>query len=157
TCPASGTAPGWRRLSRLATARRCTACASGARTSVSTRPGRARSSTPGCARPPPSRRTPDPGQPDGAAAGGLAVGGGGGVDVGSGVLPGDDGVGVGAGLDRRGLGEDGVGLGDGEAVLGVGDGVGEWVGVSGGFVACCPVCGLSWPVLPVAVVSGRTQ
>jgi hypothetical protein len=87
----------------------------------------------------------------------LAVGAGVGVDVGSGVLPGvdDDGVGVGAGLDLRGLGEDGVALGDGEVLLG--DGVGEWLGVSGGFVVCCPVCGLSWPVLLVALVSGRTQ
>ena len=89
----------------------------------------------------------------------LAVGAGVGVEVGSGVLPGvdDDGVGVGAGLDLRGLGEDGVALGDGEVVLGDGDGVGEWLGESGGFVACCPVCGLSWPVLLVAVVSGRTE
>jgi len=88
----------------------------------------------------------------------LAVGAGVGADVGSGVLPGvdGDGVGVGAGLDRRGLGEDGVALGDGEVLLGDGDG--EWLGVSGaGAGACCPVCGLSWPVLPVAVVSGRTQ
>ena len=83
----------------------------------------------------------------------LAVGAGVGVEEGSGVLPGVDGVGVGAGLDRRGLGlgEDGVALGDGEVADG--DGVGE----SGGFVACCPVCGLSWPVLLVAAVSGRTQ
>jgi hypothetical protein len=83
----------------------------------------------------------------------LAVGVG--VEEGSGVLPGvdDDGVGVGAGLERRGLGEEGVALGDGEVVLG--DGAGEWLGVSG---ACCPVCGLSWPVLLVAVVlGGRTQ
>ena len=64
-------------------------------------------------------------------------------------------MGVGAGLDRRGLGEDGVALGDGEVADG--DGVGEWLGESGGFVACCPVCGLSWPVLLVAAVSGRTQ
>ena len=73
----------------------------------------------------------------------LAVG----VGEGSGVLPGVDGVGVGTGLDRlgRGLGEDGVALGDGEVVLG--DGVGEWLGEAGGFVACCPVCGLPWPVL----------
>jgi hypothetical protein len=73
----------------------------------------------------------------------LAVG----VGEGSGVLPGVDGVGVGTGLDRlgRGLGEDGVALGVGEVVLG--DGVGEWLGETGGFVACCPVCGLSWPVL----------
>jgi hypothetical protein len=88
----------------------------------------------------------------------LAVGVGLGVEEGSGVLPGvdDDGVGVGAGLDRRGLGEDGVALGDGEVADGVG--VGEWLGESGGFVACCPVCGLSWPVLLVAVVlGGRTQ
>ena len=85
----------------------------------------------------------------------LAVGEGVGVEEGSGVLPGVDGVGVGAGLDRRGLGEDGVALGDGEVLLG--DGVGEWLGVSGGFVACCPVCWLSWPVLLVAAVSGRTQ
>jgi hypothetical protein len=78
------------------------------------------------------------------------------VEEGSGVLPGVDGVGVGAGLDRRGLGEDGVALGDGEVADGVG--VGEWLGESGGFVACCPVCGLSWPVLLVAVVlGGRTQ
>jgi hypothetical protein len=76
------------------------------------------------------------------------------VEEGSGVLPGVDGVGVGAGLDRRGLGEDGVALGDG----GVADGVGEWLGESGGFVACCPVGGLSWPVLLVVVVpAGRTQ
>ena len=46
-------------------------------------------------------------------------------------------------------------LGDGEVADG--DGVGEWLGESGGFVACCPVCGLSWPVLLVAAVSGRTQ
>ena len=87
----------------------------------------------------------------------LAVGAGVGVEVGSGVLPGvdDDGVGVGAGLDLRGLGEDGVALGDGEVVLGDGDG--EWLGESSGFVACCPVCWLSWPVLLVAAVSGRTQ
>jgi hypothetical protein len=86
----------------------------------------------------------------------LAVGTGVGVAEGSGVLPGVDGVGVGAGLDRRGLGEDGVALGDGEVADGVG--VGEWLGESGGFVACCPVCGLSWPVLLVAVVlGGRTQ
>ena len=88
----------------------------------------------------------------------LAVGVG--VAEGSGVLPGVDGVGVGTGLDRRGLGlgEDGVALGDGEVVLGDGDGVGEWLGESGGFVACCPVCGLSWPVLLVELVlSGRTQ
>ena len=85
----------------------------------------------------------------------LAVGAGVGVEEGSGVLPGVDGVGVGAGLDRRGLGEDGVALGDGEVADG--DGVGEWLGESGGFVACCPVCGLSWPVLLVAAVSGRTQ
>jgi hypothetical protein len=88
----------------------------------------------------------------------LAVGAGVGVEEGSGVLPGvdDDGVGVGAGLDRRGLGEDGVALGDGEVADG--DGVGEWLGESGGFVACCPVCGLSWPVLLVVVVlSGWTQ
>ena len=86
----------------------------------------------------------------------LAVGVG--VGEGSGVLPGvdDDGVGVGAGLDRRGLGEEGVALGDGEVLLG--DGVGEWLGVSGGFVACCPVCGLSWPgLLVVVVLGGRTQ
>lgn len=87
----------------------------------------------------------------------LAVGAGVGVEEGSGVLPGVDGAGVGAGLDRRGLGEDGVALGDGEVLLG--DGVGEWLGESGGgFVGCCPVCGLSWPVLLVAVVlGGRTQ
>jgi hypothetical protein len=86
----------------------------------------------------------------------LAVGVGVGVEDGSGVLPGVDGAGVGAGLDRRGLGEDGVALGDGEVADG--DGVGEWLGESGGFVACCPVCGLSWPVLLVAVVlGGRTQ
>ena len=86
----------------------------------------------------------------------LAVGEGVGVEEGSGVLPGVDGVGVGAGLDRRGLGEDGVALGDGEAVDGDGDG--EWLGESGGFVACCPVCVLSWPVLLVAVLlAGRTQ
>ena len=86
----------------------------------------------------------------------LAVGSGVGVDVGSGVLPGVDGVGVGAGLDWPGLGEDGVALGEGEVVLGVG--VGEWLGVSGGWAgACCPVCVLSWPVLLAAVVSGRTQ
>ena len=86
----------------------------------------------------------------------LAVGEGVGVEEGSGVLPGVDGVGVGAGLDRRGLGEDGVALGDGEVADG--DGVGEWLGESGGFVACCPVCGLSWPVLLVELVlSGRTQ
>ena len=85
----------------------------------------------------------------------LAVGAGVGVEEGSGVLPGVDGAGVGAGLDRRGLGEDGVALGDGEVADG--DGVGEWLGESGGFVACCPVCGLSWPVLLVAAVSGRTQ
>ncbi|HXJ27221.1 MAG TPA: hypothetical protein VNH17_16030 [Streptosporangiaceae bacterium] len=86
----------------------------------------------------------------------LAVGEGVGVEEGSGVLPGVDGVGVGAGLDRRGLGEDGVALGDGEAVDG--DGVGEWLGESDGFVACCPVCELSWPVLLVAVVlAGWTQ
>jgi hypothetical protein len=85
----------------------------------------------------------------------LAVGVG--VAEGSGVLPGVDGVGVGTGLDRRGLGlgEDGVALGDGEAVDGDGDG--EWLGESSGFVACCPVCWLSWPVLLVAAVSGRTQ
>jgi hypothetical protein len=83
----------------------------------------------------------------------LAVG----VEEGSGVLPGVVGAGVGTGLDRRGLGEDGVALGDGEVVLG--DGAGEWLGESGGgFVACCPVCELSWPVLLVAVVpSGRIQ
>jgi hypothetical protein len=86
----------------------------------------------------------------------LAVGVGVGVEDGSGVLPGVDGAGVGAGLDRRGLGEDGVALGDGEVADGVG--VGEWLGESGGFVACCPVCGLSWPVLLVAVLlAGRTQ
>ncbi len=85
----------------------------------------------------------------------LAVGAGVGVEEGSGVLPGVDGAGVGAGLDRRGLGEDGVALGDGEDGDGVG--VGEWLGESGGFVTCCPVCGLSWPVLLVAAVSGRTQ
>ena len=85
----------------------------------------------------------------------LAVGAGVGVEEGSGVLPGVDGAGVGAGLDRRGLGEEGVALGDGEVADG--DGVGEWLGESGGFVACCPVCGLSWPVLLVAAVSGRTQ
>ena len=86
----------------------------------------------------------------------LAVGEGVGVEEGSGVLPGVDGVGVGAGLDRRGLGEDGVALGDGEVLLG--DGVGEWLGESGGFVACCPVCVPSWPVLLVAVLlAGRTQ
>ena len=85
----------------------------------------------------------------------LAVGEGVGVEEGSGVLPGVDGVGVGAGLDRRGLGEDGVALGDGEAVDGDGDG--ESLGESGGFVACCPVCWLSWPVLLVAAVSGRAQ
>jgi hypothetical protein len=86
----------------------------------------------------------------------LAVGDGVGVEDGSGVLPGVDGAGVGGGLDRRGLGEDGVALGDGEVADG--DGVGEWLGESGGFVACCPVCGLSWPVLLVAVVlAGRTQ
>jgi hypothetical protein len=88
----------------------------------------------------------------------LAVGAGVGVEEGSGVLPGVDGVGVGAGLDRRGLGlgEDGVALGDGEVADG--DGVGEWLGEFGGFVACCPVCGLSWPVLLVAVLlAGRTQ
>jgi hypothetical protein len=86
----------------------------------------------------------------------LAVGVGVGVEDGSGVLPGVDGAGVGAGLDRRGLGEDGVALGDGEVADG--DGVGEWLGESGGFVASCPVCGLSWPVLLVAVVlGGRTQ
>jgi hypothetical protein len=87
----------------------------------------------------------------------VAVGAGVGVEEGSGVLPGvdDDGVGVDAGLDLRGLGEDGVALGDGED--GDGDGVGEWLGESGGFVACCPVCGLSWPVLLVALLSGRTQ
>ena len=86
------------------------------------------------------------------------LGAGVGVDVGSGVLPGvdDDGAGVGAGVDWRGLGEDGVALGDGEVLLG--DGVGEWLGESGGFVACCPVCGLSWPVLLVELVlAGRTQ
>jgi hypothetical protein len=86
----------------------------------------------------------------------LAVGVGVGVEEGSGVLPGVDGVGVGAGLDWRGLGlgEDGVALGE----VADGDGVGEWLGESGGFVACCPVCGLSWPVLLVAVVlGGRTQ
>jgi hypothetical protein len=66
---------------------------------------------------------------------------------------------VGAGLDRRGLGEDGVALGDGEDGDGdgVGEWLGEWLGESGGFVACCPVCGLSWPVLLVALLSGRTQ
>ena len=85
----------------------------------------------------------------------LAVGTGVGVAEGSGVLPGVDGAGVGAGLDGRGLGEDGVALGDGEVLLGDGDG--EWLGESGGFVACCPVCWLSWPVLLVAAVSGRTQ
>jgi hypothetical protein len=88
----------------------------------------------------------------------LAVGASVGVEVGGGVLPGVDGVGVGTGLDRLGLGlgEDGVALGAGE--VGLGDGVGEWLGESGGFVVCCPVCGLSWPVLPAAVVvSGRTQ
>ena len=85
----------------------------------------------------------------------LAVGAGVGVEEGSGVLPGVDGAGVGAGLDRRGLGEDGVALGDGED--GDGDGVGEWLGESGGFAACCPVCGLSRPVVLVAAVSGRTQ
>ena len=86
----------------------------------------------------------------------LAVGEGVGVEEGSGVLPGVDGVGVGAGLDRRGLGEDGLALGDGEAVDGDGDG--EWLGESSGFVACCPVCELSWPVLLVAVVlAGWTQ
>jgi hypothetical protein len=86
----------------------------------------------------------------------LAVGVGVGVEDGSGVLPGVDGAGVGAGLDRRGLGEDGVALGDGEVADG--DGVGEWLGESGGFVACCPVCGLSWPVLLVVVVlAGWTQ
>jgi hypothetical protein len=86
----------------------------------------------------------------------LAVGDGVGVEDGSGVLPGVDGAGVGGGLDRRGLGEDGVALGDGEVADGDGDG--EWLGESGGFVACCPVCGLSWPVLLVAVVlAGRTQ
>jgi hypothetical protein len=86
----------------------------------------------------------------------LAVGSGVGVEVGSGVLPGVDGAGVGAGLDWRGLGEDGVALGDGEVVLG--DGVGEWVGVPVGWAgACCPVCVLSWPVLLVAVVFGRIQ
>jgi hypothetical protein len=87
----------------------------------------------------------------------LAVGAGVGVEEGSGGLPGVDGAGVGAGLDRRGLGEDGVALGDGEVADGDGVGVGEWLGESGGFVACCPVCGLSWPVLLVAAVSGRTQ
>ena len=88
----------------------------------------------------------------------LAVG----VAEGSGVLPGvvgvGVGVGVGTGLDRlgRGLGEDGVPLGDGE--VRDGDGAGEWLGETGGFVACCPVCGLSWPVLLAAVVlGGRTQ
>jgi hypothetical protein len=89
----------------------------------------------------------------------LAVGTGVGVAEGSGVLPGvdGDGVGVGAGLDRRGLGKDGVALGDGEVLLG--DGVGEWLGESGGgFVGCCPVCGLSWPgLLVVVVLSGRIQ
>ena len=88
----------------------------------------------------------------------LAVGTGVGVAEGSGVLPGVDGAGVGAGLGRRGLGlgEDGVALGDGEVVDG--DGAGEWLGESGGFVACCPVCGLPWPVVLVAVVlGGRTQ
>lgn len=88
----------------------------------------------------------------------LAVGVGVGVEEGRGVLPGvdDDGAGVGAGLDRRGLGEDGAALGDGEVADG--DGVGEWLGEAGGFVACCPVCGLSWPVLLVVVVlGGRTQ
>jgi len=73
------------------------------------------------------------------------------------VLPGVDGVGVGTGLDRlgRGLGEDGVALGLGEVVLGVGVGVGEY---DGGVVACCPVCGLSWPVLLAWLVPvGRTQ
>ena len=85
----------------------------------------------------------------------LAVG----VGEGSGVLPGVDGVGVGTGLDRlgRGLGEDGVALGLGE--VGLGDGAGEWLGVAGdGFVACCPVCGLSWPVLLAWLgLAGRTQ
>ena len=88
----------------------------------------------------------------------LGVGNGVGVEEGSGVLPGVDGagVGVGAGLDRRGLGEDGVALGDGE--VGDGDGVGEWLGEAGGFVACCPVFGLSWPVLLAELVlGGRTQ
>jgi hypothetical protein len=88
----------------------------------------------------------------------LAVG----VGEGSGVLPGVDGVGVDTGLDRRGLGlglgEDGVAVGDGEVVDGDGDGDGEWLGESGGFVACCPVCVPSWPVLLVAVLlAGRTQ
>ena len=85
----------------------------------------------------------------------LAVG----VGPGSGVLPGVDdvGVGVGAGLERlgRGLGEDGVALGVGEVVLGDGVGLGE---CGAGFVACCPVCGLSWPVLLAWLVPvGRTQ
>ena len=85
----------------------------------------------------------------------LAVGSGVGVEEGTGVV--GVGVGVGAGLDRRGLGEDGVALGDGEVVLGDGDG--EWLGVPGGLAGdCCPVCGLSWPLLPDAVVpAGRTQ
>jgi hypothetical protein len=76
----------------------------------------------------------------------LAVG----VGEGSGVLPGVDGVGVGTGLDRLGLG-----LGE----VGLGDGAGEWLGVAGdGFVACCPVCGLSWPVLLAWLgLAGRTQ
>jgi len=85
----------------------------------------------------------------------LAVGTGVGVAEGSGVLPGVDGAGVGAGLDGRGLGEDGVALGDVEVADG--DGVGEWLGESGGFVACGPVCGLSWPVPLAAVDCGRTQ
>jgi len=86
----------------------------------------------------------------------LAVGTGVGVAEGSGVLPGVDGAGVGAGLDGRGLGEAGVAPGDGEVLLGDGDG--EWLGeAGGGFVACCPVCGLSWPVPLAAVDCGRTQ
>lgn len=79
------------------------------------------------------------------------------------MLPGvdGDGVGVGAGLDRRGrgLGEDGVADGAGEVVFRAGEGAGEsGGGFGGGFGACCPVCWLPGPVLLVWVVpEGRIQ